>query len=308
MRQFLLISIVVLIGGLFVGGSNYFDHHIIRELWESGHFVLFSFSSFYLYTYSRLNRIEEIKRSIIILGILVVAGFMAEVMQLCVGRKFETKDLLNNLSGTLAGLLIPYLRFKANPGRTVLLWLLFISLALVSNRPLLSAIVREVRLRQNFPVLSDFETPSQLEWWQDNMARLSISASNVKNGKFSMRVELFPGKYPGITLMHLHRNWQDYQFIELSIYLNSEHPINLVMRVHDRQHPSSGYDYHDRFNDTLSLSSGWNDFSLSLHSIQNAPDGRSMDMRKITSLALFAVDLQQNTTLYIDNVQLVSKL
>lgn len=308
MKQFFLVSIILLVGGLFVGGPNYFDNRIIKELWESGHFVLFFLSSFYLYTYSRLNRIEEIRRSIIILGILVVAGFVTEAMQLFVGRNFEAKDLLNDLFGTLAGLLIPHLRFKNNLRRPVLLWLLLVSLILLSQRPLLSTIVREVRLLQDFPVLSDFETPSQLERWEDNLARRSISDSNVKDGRFSMRVELFPGKYPGITLRRLHGNWQGYQSIELSIYLDAEDPVNLAMKVYDRQHPNSGYDYHDRFNGALSLSPGWNDVSLPLNSIQNAPDGRSMDMRKIASLSLFTVDLQQHITLYIDNVRLVSKL
>ena len=291
-----------------MGGPNYFDNRIIKGLWESGHFVLFFFLSFYLYTYSRLNRIEEVKRSMIILGILVLFGFVTEVIQVFVGRTFDMKDLLNDLFGTLAGLLIPYLRFKTNPGRTVLLWLLFVSMILFSHRPLLSTVVQEVRLWQDFPVLSDFETPSQLERWEGDLAKLSISDSNVKTGRFSMRVELFPGKYPGITLSHLRRDWQGYQFIGLSIYLDAEHPDNLGMKVYDRQHPNSGYKYSDRFNGTLPLSPGWNDFSLPLHMIQNALAGRSMNMRKIVSLSLFTVDLQQHITLYIDNVQLVSKL
>lgn len=307
MKQFLLVSTFFLFVGLFVGGASCFDNRIARELWESGHFLLFFFASFYLYTYSRLSRIREIKRSVIILGILVVAGLLTELMQLSVGRNFEMKDLLNDLLGILAGLLIPHLRFKADLRRSVLFLLLFVSLTTFSFKPLLSTVVQEVRLRQEFPILSDFETASQLERWQDNQARLSISDSKVRDGRFSMRAELFPGKYPGMALRHLHGNWQGYQFIELSIYLDAKYSVNLAMKVYDRQHPKSGYDYNDRFNGNLSLNPGWNDFSLSLHSIQNAPTGRSMDMEKIASLSFFTVNLQQDITLYIDNVQLVSK-
>ena len=311
LKQFLSVSITLLVVGLFVGGPSYYDNNVVRALWESGHFVLFCFSSFYLYTYSKLNRIDEIKRLILILGILFVAGFTAEVIQLFVGRDFETKDLLNNLFGIVAGLLIPYLRLKTHTGRTVLLWLLVVLLTFFSQRQLLSTIAQEVRLRQDFPVLSDFETSSQLERWmsdQGDLARLSISDSNVKDGRFSMCVELLPGKYPGITLKRLNRNWQDYQFIKLSIYLDEAHLLNLAIKVYDRQHPNSGYDYSDRFNGTLSLSPGWNDFSLPMHSIQNAPTGRTMNMRRIVSLSLFAVDLKQPVTFYLDSVQLAGRL
>ena len=123
-----------------------------------------------------------------------------------------------------------------------------------------------------------------------------------------MCAELFPGKYPGITLRHLHRNWQGYQFIQLSIYLDAEHPVNLMIKVYDRRHPYSGYDYNDRFNGNLSLKPGWNDCLLPLNLIENAPKKRSMDMKKIVSLSLFTVNLKQNITLYVDAMQLVSDL
>ena len=308
MKLLLLASIVFLTGGLFIGGPDYYDKPVIKELWQSGHFMLFFFLSFYLFVYSKLNCIEGIKRSITILGMLLLAALLTETLQLLVGRNFEAKDILNDLLGTLTGLLIPYCRFKSNPGRSVLLVLLFTSLFFFSQKPLISEVIREMRIQWDFPVLSDFETPSQIDRWQPDFAKLSISESKVKDDRFSMRAELLPGKYPGIILTHFHRNWQGYQFIDFSIYLDAEYPMDLRIKIHDRQHPASGYNYKDRFNDNLSLKPGWNDFSLSLQAIEDAPEERSMNMKKIVTLSLFTVDLKQNTTLFIDNVRLTKNL
>ena len=236
---------------------------------------------------------------------LLLAGFLTEVLQLFVGRNFEAKDLLNDMLGTFAGLLIPRLCSKTSPSRFVLIVAVFTIVVFFSQRTLISTVVREVKLQQNFPLLSDFETPSQLERWDYNLARLSLSESKVRNGRFSMRVDLSPGEYPGITLKHLRRNWLGYQFIEFSIYLDAEYPTDFVIKVYDRQHTDSGYNNHDRFNGVLSLNPGWNDFSLSLHSIENTPAERPMNMKKIVSLSLFTVNLKQNITFYLDSLQLV---
>lgn len=303
-KQLLLVIIALLTGGLFIGGPDYYDHRIIKELWESGHFILFLFLSFFLFTYSKLNRIEAVKRSAIILGALLVFGFLTEVVQSLVGRNYEAKDLLNDLLGALTGLLIPHLRFKTNLSRFVLLVSLIISLVTFSFRPLLFTVIDAVKLQQDFPILSDFETPSQLKRWEHRLAKLSISESKVRDGEFSMRAELFPGKYPGITLKHLHENWQGYQSIKFSVYLDAEYPVNLMIKVYDQKHPKSGYNHSDRFNGRLSLNPGWNDCLLPLHSIENAPAERLMNMKKIASLSLFTTDLKQKLTLYLDSLQL----
>ena len=307
MKLFLFVLITFLTLGLFVGGPQYYDNRVVKELWESGHFLLFLFASLYLFTYSKLNRIEEAKRSTIILGVLFLAGFLTEALQLLVGRNFDAKDLLNDMLGAFAGLLIPRLRSRNNPVRFVLLVSVIVLLFFFSQRQLFSKIVQELKLQQDFPVLSDFEAPYQLKRWGYKLAKLSLSESKVRSGKRSMRVDLSPGRYPGIELEHLCRNWQDYQFIEFSIYLDAEHPVDFMIKVYDLQHPDSGHNYHDRFDSRLSLTSGWNDFSMPLQWIENAPEGRSMNMKKIVSLSIFTVNLRETITFYLDNLRLVKE-
>ena len=307
LKPSLLVFIALFTLGLFVGGPQYYDNSIVRESWESGHFLLFLFAAFYLFTYSKLNRIEAMKRSVIILGVLLLAGFLTEALQLLVGRNFEMKDVLNDMLGAFAGLLIPWLRAKNNTGRFILLVTVFVCLVVFSQRSLLHEVVRVLRLQQDFPVLSDFESSYQLERWGSDLARLSLSESNVRNGKFSMRVDLSPGKYPGITLKRLRRNWEGYQFIGFSIYLDAEYPVDFVIKVYDRQHPDSGYDNQDRFNGRLQLHPGWNDILLPLHLIARAPAERSMNMKQIVSLSLFTVNLKHDTIFYLDSLQLIKE-
>lgn len=307
MKGFLIACVALLTLGLFVGGPDYYDNEVVRELWESGHFFLFLIASVYLFSYSKLNRMDTIRRALVVFGILLLAAFLTEALQLLVGRHFTGKDVLNDMLGACAGLLLPRLRFKPHPARSVVFVLVIALLVFISQRHLFAAVVQEVRLRQAFPVLSDFATARQLDWWEGNSARLSLSDSNVRNGKFSMRVDLNPGKYPGITLNHLFRDWQDYAFIRCSIFLEAAHPLDCVLMIYDRQHPGRGHHYRDRFNGEKSLHPGWNDFLVPLHLIENAPAGRTMDLTTIVVFSLFTVDLDQPVTFYLDSLALVKE-
>ena len=226
---------------------------------------------------------------------------------MCVGRDFEAKDLLNNTFGILAGLLIPHLSFKANPLRYTSLILLFVTVTFIALRPLLFSIIYEIRLWQDFPVLSDFETPYQINHWRENLAELSISKTNVRDGRFAMRAVMNQGEYPSLKLRNFHTNWEGYESIEFSVYLDSVYPMVFIVDVYDKQHPESDYSYDDRFKMKLSLNPGWNDFSFPLSLIENAPKERSMDMKNIVAFTLYKVSLKQTVTVYVDSVWLLEK-
>jgi len=81
----------------------------------------------------------------------------------------------------------------------------------------------------------------------------------------------------------------------------SDHPIELVLRIHDRRHNE---DYADRFNRSLTFQPGINAFRIPLDEIRAAPAGREMDLSAIERLSVFAVAPEAQLSLYLLELRL----
>ena len=87
----------------------------------------------------------------------------------------------------------------------------------------------------------------------------------------------------------------------VAVYSESDEPLKLTCRMHDKEHNNS---YTDRFNKTFRFDKGWNEISINLEDVINAPITRKMDITEMKNFALFAIDLQKRKTIYFDYLRL----
>jgi len=172
--------------------------------------------------------------------------------------------------------------------------------------PLIIAILDETAARSQFPVLSDFETPFEIDrWWAGN-ADFSIDNKMHYHGKASLKVILSTSHHSGVSLIYLPGNWMHYKELQLSIYNPDEKPIELTCHIPDRQNRRSINTYDDGFYKSFSISNGWNLIRIPLIQIANTPLKPKIALDQIRLLWIFAVSLPEPRTIYIDYVRLVN--
>lgn len=180
---------------------------------------------------------------------------------------------------------------------------LSVFLLLVACLPLAVAITDEGIARTQFPLLADFETPFEKDRWEED-ARASVDRSVSRHGNASLRVEMEPSLYSGISLVYFPRNWSGYHFLRLEVFNPASEEIKITCRIHDRQHEKGEQRYEDRFNQGFLLRQGWNELRIDLSEVVSAPYSRKMDLGEIRVVGLFATTLSAPRTVFVDYVRL----
>lgn len=291
---------------LFVDVEVQQKHRLIKDVWNSGHLFLFALVSYgYFSLDSKAN--HSITYKIIFTTIIcLILGSAIEVIQLLFHRDFSINDIINDLLGGYIGLLTLAIFNKQQTTKlktTALLLIIFCFAAGLRNME--KHLLDEWNMRQQFPVLSDFENQLEMSRWENSRTILQRTQEFTKTGAYSLRVSFLPGRYPNISLEHFINDWSDYKAIRYSIYNPSNKTHALTMKVYDKKNISRGSSYADRFNHKISVAPGWNTFNIPLIDIINAPKNRPIDMQQIKGFSLFTDHLKQPLTIYVDSIHLI---
>ena len=307
---FFLSLLLVLFGAsvlLFYGGPGAYAARSVKELWNLGHVLYFLLL---IMLVSKILKNRGFSTGWIwILSLLLTFlwGAAIEMIQQGGDRNAEIMDFLRDLSGALLALVfIPgsieiFHRKLRNFIRYVVIGFFIIILV-----PLIVAVSDETIAAAQFPVLSNFETPFELDRWNGS-AKFDVVESVEASGVPAMRIALSTKQvYPGIGLIYLESDWSGYEFLNLDIFYPRTSPLKLTVKVFDAVHRSvePAYLYHDRFNRPYQIKKGWNHIRVSLQDIRTSPKNREMDMTKIAGLQLFGVRLKQPETIYLDRLYL----
>lgn len=288
----------------FIGGPNYHSQRSFKAFWNLGHIIYFAFLPVLLFSLIPGKKLKPIFKISIILGITLTLGTLVEVFQYGFNRTPDMGDLFRNMIG--AGIAICFLLpiTKSVP-KTPMLILRTTLVFLVASQfyPIVIALIDEYHARQEFPILSDFQTPFQIHRWSSDAA-ITIENDIGNQGNRAMRTDLTTQLYSGVALKHFPGNWQQYQFLQFRIYNPSADTIAITCRIHDKTHTQSVQHYHDRYNKTNSISQGWDTITISLDEVRRAPDKRQMDLSQIFGVGFFASNLPHPRTIYIDDVRL----
>ena len=111
-----------------------------------------------------------------------------------------------------------------------------------------------------------------------------------------------PVNWPGISIDYVAPDWRGYKKLNFVLYAELDAPVDLELRVHDKQHSQ---EYSDRFNHSFSLHSGINRVEIPLDDIKHAPVTREMEMQAIQGIILFAPDLERPFCIRLGTLQLL---
>ena len=242
---------------------------------------------------------------ILILVSTLIVGIFIEFVQARLQRLPQVGDLIRNMIGVMF-----FLFYLWPPRKVVFKKFLFLlqiaTLLLVCSQmiPVVSAVVDDFYRRKQFPELSGFETPFEVERWQGK-AGFELAREIKKSGRASMRVTLTTDKYSGAFLQDFPENWEDYRFFQFSVYNPSAEDLWVTCRIHDKMHTQSAQKYEDRFNRKYLIPNGWHTITISLGEIQKAPLNRHIDLRHVHGIGIYASQLPYPRVIYLDDVRLL---
>lgn len=304
--RFWVYSIILAIGSvlLFLGGPDYYSSRSFKYLWDIGHIVYFALLTCLLLRWRFVAQMSLAGQWIIILVITLLVGVSIEFLQYGTDRIPDTGDVLRDLTGSLLVLVFgssksasQHVSWQLSKQLAVLVLLLF------QLWPLTKTLIDEAIALQQFPLLSNFETPFEIDRWAGN-AKLSVeSMPSISQGKL-LKLSLTTDQYSGVALNYFDGNWVSVRTLKISLYNPDVVPLQITCRIHDLQHIDGDEEYEDRFNRSFLLMQGWNHIAIDLDEVEESPADRSMDMRHIRGLGIFVMSLSEPRLLYLDNVQL----
>jgi len=243
----------------------------------------------------------------------LLVGVLTELVQLLFGSDFSSMDIMRDLTGIVAGLglyasvdktLQPH-GLKSGQIMKAGIIVLSICVLAASLFPLAHLSVSYVQRNEAFPVILDLNKKWVEPFIQTKNAVIKVGvrqqASAGNNVTGSVLVQLNPGTYPGVSMIELYPDWSSFEMLVVEIYSEQVEPFDLVVRVHDEQHNNN---YADRFNRSLIVEAGENNFHIPLKEIEYATTGRQMDMKKVNTLIIFAREVVVPLRFFLGTVRL----
>lgn len=299
---YLLLLLFIL---FFVGGPDYYGSRHFKALWNWGHIFFFALLPFYVFGYRKWRPANYIGQGIITICSSIIIGTLVEYLQYSFQRTPDIDDTFRNLIGGLIGLFFLVPQRKRLEKRKLLAFQI-VTIILVGGQiyPVFVAFTDEYIARKQFPILSDFETPWELQRWSGENAVYAVDDSIYCEGRHALRVQLNIDAYSGVYLFYFPRDWKTAKNLSFCIYNPLVQDLEIVCRVNDSQHAQTGYLYEDRFNRSYFLSQGWHHIKIDMTDVRDAPKNRSMDLEQIVRVGIFTSHLIQPRIVYIDNVRL----
>ena len=291
---------------LFYGGPDAYAIRSFKELWNLGHVVYFGLLVYLLWRGIKGFRLSRTQVWLTSLVLTLVWGGSIELLQYGSARSLDMMDISRDFLGSLLALgFIPGLMTPLPGKLKIVVRCLILAFAMFHLSPLVVALSDEAVASTQFPVLSNFETPFELDRWKGNSNREVVNGIGGKQGR-QLRIDLNTQSYSGTGLKYLPSNWLDYRALNLNIYYAEKRPLSLTVRVHDFTHQNGQprFVYTDRFNQQHQLIAGWNKIRIDLKDIEASPKGRKMDMSQIADVSLFASNLKMPATIYLDRIYL----
>ena len=150
--------------------------------------------------------------------------------------------------------------------------------------------------------LFDFESEedlNQLDWTCHKW--FELSAEHATSGRYSLKMSLPPGQYPGVHFKRIYSDWSNYRLLKMDLYNPAEDTFSLHVRIGDEK---SVCEYADRFDMNFEIKQGKNAISIPTDAIKTNLNPRSLDLKNIKRFMVFVPDNRVKRELFLDNVRL----
>lgn len=293
------------------------DSYGWRTLFDLGHVPLFGVTALLMLRVVRVLRSGRPPESADFLFALLATAVLSLVSEAAqIGhphRDANIGDAANNLLGAACFLAIaaalrpgPWRGLGQDGPMAARLVLLAAGLALLLAFLPLAGVGWHYAMRSAaFPVVADLTRA-----WQKPF--LSVARSELSRvpaprdwaeqaGRPVARLVFRDAPWPGFTVREPYPDWSGHETLRFQIWSELEAPVEIVLRVDDgrRDRPHS-----DRYNGSLIVTPGLNDFAVPLATIARGPRERVMDMRDISQLILFSRRPEEPFELYFSVIWL----
>jgi VanZ family protein len=281
------------------------DSRIIDTILSFGHLLLFGIAAIVTLWILNKGKWPSRGKNQYMWAWVIISSFgaLTECIQAFIPyRHFRLGDILTDSLGAAVFLTLTYSFQKdvTHKGVTILRNGLLV-LMIVRAYPIFIATVDTWNMKNDFPVLSSFEAPFEIPRWISKESTMQPSSLHATDGVYTLKVNLHPGIYPGISLDYFVEDWRGYNSLSFDVFIEGFSPLELSIRINDRKHNE---EFMDRYNKSFLLRPGHNHISVSLSEVRRAPIGRLMDMANITVLCMFSYNLKEPRTVYFDNIRL----
>ena len=154
---------------------------------------------------------------------------------------------------------------------------------------------------RQFPLISDFETRFEAKRWSNG----EIEDGIARHGNKSLNIALKTRKSAGTILKRSFGDWRGYSVLAFSLNNPDDQPLRITVSIRDREHFRRGGKFYDRFNRRFILKKGWNDITIPVADIRNAPSDRELDLGNLSEVVIFASDLPEPQRINLDYVRLI---
>jgi hypothetical protein len=153
-------------------------------------------------------------------------------------------------------------------------------------------------------VLFDFESDAELNqlYWKC-YTLFSLSNEHVTHGTRSLRMELYPSNYPGLTPKLEVNDWRKFKAIYFDVYSPEKEEIMINVRIDDQK---ENPDYADRYNKQFILKPGQNQIRIPLGSLITSGTHRQLNLETIYKFIIFMGHPQKKHVLNVDFIRLLS--
>ena len=302
MKRYLLLLLVMLLGMLlFFIDMKHESGSAIYQLYGFAHITFFMLMALLLSRVPGVARRPFLHQFLIMTSAVLLVGGIVELIQPYFGRTASWRDLGIDLVGNLLGIMF-LAPARRSLNRGVLVFGQFVALALtvVAFYGPATTLWDILQASRQFPVLSDFETRLETTRWSSGEIHKGIARHGVK----SLRVSLGTQKYAGTTLKRSFGDWRGYSTFAFSLYNPDPNPLRITLSIRDEEHFRRGGEYQDRFNRAFTMEQGWNDVSIPIADIENAPSARKLELDHLSEVVIFTVDPPAPRVMYLDYVHL----
>jgi hypothetical protein len=268
------------------------------------------FAAVSVVSYVALRRKLPVETAILgALMISVALAFTSEAAQLIGTRNAEWSDIVADVRGICAGMLLvaaasAHVRRRIGRLFTVLLSIAALMATFLAFAPSVRGARLLLARAQAFPVIADFDAAWQQEFYRaTHGATLAAARSPIHSDTSqdnALQIALSAQRYSGLAL-EPYPDWSGYR--ELSFVAATldglEHEI--VMRIHDAMHNQQ---VNDRFNRVLKVGPVPTRYRIAIDDVRVTPSGRSMNLREVAGLTIFKSTPNGTEVLLLDDFRL----
>jgi VanZ family protein len=242
--------------------------------------------------------------------VTMVAGGALELAQLVGPGEASLGDLLRDLAGGVAGVVL-YGAFVTRRGGLRILLLLAALVVMVPGLwPTMRTVLRHARIVRQLPAVAAFEGAGEhAEIIPMDGAELSVVAApgawtpadrawtpadRARVGRVTFRAG---HNNPRMLINNPFADWSDYQTLVFTVFSPEPAAFEVVLRIDDMDATVATT---DRFHRRLTIAPGHNEFRIVVDDVRLSPETRELDLGALENVVLFMDQPERDHHLFVD--------